>query len=286
VKSLVDNAASSDKFECEHGLSVYIETSKHKILFDMGQNNGTFLRNAEKLGIDLSRVDFAVVSHGHFDHGGGLSSFLDLNKTAKVYVHRRAFEKHFIMKPDGSPFDIGLNDKLANHDRVVLVDQPKLELDKQVFLFSGVTGKKFYPADNKRLMMKSDDGSAVPDAFVHEQNLLVCDEPSGVRLLLGGCAHNGIQNILDRAAALGLPAPTHVVGGLHLTSPLLKVDEDPAIVRELASNLLTTKAKFYTGHCTGMGSYKVLKEAMGEYIDYLSSGMELELTDQSRLAAL
>ncbi len=79
IRSLVDNETTSEEFECEHGLSIYVETSRYKILFDMGQKNGVFVRNAVKLGIDLSKIDFAVVSHGHYDHGGGLKNFLEIN---------------------------------------------------------------------------------------------------------------------------------------------------------------------------------------------------------------
>jgi 7,8-dihydropterin-6-yl-methyl-4-(beta-D-ribofuranosyl)aminobenzene 5'-phosphate synthase len=273
VKSLVDNVASSKRFEVQKGLSVYVETSKHKILFDMGVKGGAFLHNAEKMGVNIANIDFAVISHGHYDHGGGLAEFLEANKTAKVFVHRRAFEKHSAIF---KIFDIGLNSKLASNDRIVLTDGPKYEIDKNVVLFSGVTGTKFYPKENKRLLMY-ENGTTVPDNFAHEQNLLVTDDQSGTSLLLGGCAHSGIQNILDHAATLGLPTPTHVVSGFHLTSPLTGKGEDPKMVRELATSLLLSEAKFYTGHCTGVGSYEVLKEVMGDHIDYLSAGMELTL---------
>lgn len=70
ISVLMENTASSEKYLCRHGLSFYIETRKHKILFDMGPD-GDFLQNAEKMSIDLSQVDIAFLSHGHYDHGGG-----------------------------------------------------------------------------------------------------------------------------------------------------------------------------------------------------------------------
>ena len=81
IYCLIENTKSSEKFECEHGLSFFIDTGLHKILFDMGGSDA-YIKNAEMLGIDLKTVDFAILSHGHFDHGGGLEAFLEINKTA------------------------------------------------------------------------------------------------------------------------------------------------------------------------------------------------------------
>lgn len=78
ITVLCVNTKSSDELVCEHGLSLYIETAKHCILFDMGQTDA-YLVNAEKLGVDVSKVDIAFLSHGHYDHGGGLQAFLNVN---------------------------------------------------------------------------------------------------------------------------------------------------------------------------------------------------------------
>ena len=91
VVTLMENTTCCDELFCEHGLSLYIETEGHRILFDAGQS-AAFADNAEKLGVDLREVDFAVLSHGHYDHGGGLGRFLEIHKTAPVYVSRYAFE--------------------------------------------------------------------------------------------------------------------------------------------------------------------------------------------------
>ncbi|MDD4445997.1 MAG: MBL fold metallo-hydrolase, partial [Eubacteriales bacterium] len=99
----------------EHGLSLYLETRKHKILFDMGQS-GIFLRNAQNMGVDLSAVDLAVISHGHYDHGGGLEVFLSVNDHAPVYMNEAALERHCVL-PDR---DIGLEPKLKGHPRILL----------------------------------------------------------------------------------------------------------------------------------------------------------------------
>lgn len=94
ITCLIENTASDEKFIAEHGLSLYVETDKAKILFDMGQSDA-FVSNADKLGINLSDVDLAILSHGHYDHGGGLRKFLDINKNAPVYINRYAFEPRY-----------------------------------------------------------------------------------------------------------------------------------------------------------------------------------------------
>lgn len=108
LRALIENTSTTSDYKCEHGLSLYIETQKHKILFDTGAS-GLFAENASVMGIDLSKVNIAVISHGHHDHGGGLKTFLGINSQAKVYIHGKAFEKHYGNRPSGVIEDIGLD---------------------------------------------------------------------------------------------------------------------------------------------------------------------------------
>lgn len=128
VYTLMDNVACSHDFAAEFGLSYYIETDRHRILFDSG-STPLFARNAEKLGIDLSKVDIAVLSHGHFDHGGGLLHFLDINDRAKVYVARGAFDEYF----NGKNEYIGLSSDLAQSNRLVYIDG-MIDIDEEISL--------------------------------------------------------------------------------------------------------------------------------------------------------
>ena len=86
IQTLIeDTSGSNTELVCEHGLSFYLETALHKVLFDLGASGG-FLKNARALRIDLTQVDTVILSHGHNDHGGGLREFLSVNNKAKVYV--------------------------------------------------------------------------------------------------------------------------------------------------------------------------------------------------------
>ena len=101
----------------EHGLSLFIEIGDRRILFDSGQSD-LFAKNAEALGVDLKTVDFAVLSHGHYDHGGGLKKFLEVNGKAKIYMSRYAFEPHFNAEDKYN----GLDAEINGESRRVFVD--------------------------------------------------------------------------------------------------------------------------------------------------------------------
>ena len=134
---LLENTAESSKLKCKHGLSLYAETEKHKILFDMGPND-FFLKNAETLGVDIADIDIAVISHGHVDHCVGLKYFLEKNQKAKIYIRSQAVEKHYV-KVLGIPFYAGINRKLLSADRFVFADDIHV-IDDEITLFSNVTG--------------------------------------------------------------------------------------------------------------------------------------------------
>lgn len=164
---LSENSSVSDTLEHEHGLSIYIETAEHRILFDTGAGSA-FQRNAEKLGIDLATVDLLVISHGHYDHGGGLRTFLKVNSRATIYLHKQAFEAHYSKRAEGVA-DIGLDQTLLPNERFVCGDQAVI--DENIEVFSRVRPKRLYPSCNAMLLMKRGDG--VPDDFAHEQNLVI-----------------------------------------------------------------------------------------------------------------
>ena len=94
IVNLIENTPGADGCDALHGLSFYVETAKHRILFDAGPSEAT-LDNAVRLGIDLGKVDVAVLSHGHYDHSGGLSAFARLNPSAAIYLQRRAGGEHY-----------------------------------------------------------------------------------------------------------------------------------------------------------------------------------------------
>ncbi len=271
IKTLVENTPYNEKFGCEHGLSLYIETNNQKILFDVGETD-LFLKNASILKVDIGDVESLIISHGHKDHGGGLENFLNSNNKAKVYVNKNAFNPHYASRPNNKLKDIGLDTNLEDHKQII-------KLDKNQSISDGVEILTNIPIRYKKPI--SNDGlyeivskQYVKDSFNHEQNLII--EEQGKTILIVGCAHNGIINILEHFKDIKGNFPDYVIGGFHLSSRS-SGNETAETIDEIAKYLLSTKVKYYTCHCTGVDAYHRLKEIMGDNIDYLSAGSEIIL---------
>ncbi len=272
IKVLAENISSNESLGSEHGLSLYIETEKHKLLFDTGAS-GLFSENAAKLSVNLADVDTAVISHGHYDHCGGLKTFLALNSKAKVYIHEKAFGEYYGYDQNYEMEYIGLDKSLIQNDRFVLLGGTCAICD-ELKLLSGVKGRKFFPSSNADLFIKSGD-EYLQDDFAHEQNLLIT--VSGKKLLLTGCAHNGIVNIIEHFLEEEGVMPDYVIGGFHLSNPETNAMESPEVVSKIADFFLETKARYYTGHCTGESAFAVLKERLGDKLVYFPVGAVLEI---------
>ena len=255
IWTLIENTACGPDFAFEHGLSLYIETDGTRILFDAGQS-GAFVDNARLLGVDLRRVDYAVLSHGHYDHGGGLAEFLRINDHAPIYLSCHAFDGHY----NAAGKNIGLNPELANSPRLVYVK------DSHAL----APGVMIYNPDNlppartdglKRL----EKGALADEDFRHEQYLLIRE---GERLFcFSGCAHRGVVGIAQYFR------PDVLVGGFHFKS--LPADS-PALI-QAAQALMALPTTYYTGHCTGEEQFATLKKYMGKRLQALHSGTVLEL---------
>lgn len=251
ITALAENTSGQPDIGCEHGLSLYIETASHKILFDMGQT-GLFAENAARLGVDLSAVDLAVLSHGHYDHGGGLATFLRINHRAPVFVNEHAFEPHY----NGTDKYIGLDTALQHSDRLVLTGE-KYPIDKGLTLYACNERQRPFVFGAGTLLERQ-NGQLVPEAFRHEHYLLI--EETGKRVLISGCSHKGILNI---AAWF---RPDVLVGGFHL----MKLEREETL-RGYAEQLDAFPTTFYTCHCTGVQQYAWMQPHM-QRLHYMSAG--------------
>ena len=116
IVTLVENTCGYEGCIAEHGLSIYIETEKHKLLLDTGQTDAV-VKNAEVMGVDLSLVDTVILSHGHYDHSGGILPFSQINHTAQIIMQRKATEPHF----NGERY-IGIDKAILDLPNVRLID--------------------------------------------------------------------------------------------------------------------------------------------------------------------
>ena len=256
IYCLIENTKSSDDFECEHGLSFFIDTGTHKILFDMGASD-KYIENAKRLGLDLSQVDFAIISHGHYDHGGGLKAFLEINKTAPIYVSRYSFEPHY----NGQGKYIGLDTSLLDNDRLIFLDKAE-NIDTGITIFNCNGLKAVKEADTFGQYVIR-DGAQIKEDYIHEQYLLIKENDRSI--LFSGCSHKGILNIVNWIDA------DIIVGGFHFS----KMELDDTL-RSYASQLGSLNIDFYTCHCTGNKQYEFMKK-FAKNIKYISSGDIIEI---------
>lgn len=260
ITALTENTSSRSGINCEHGLSLYIEARGHRILFDFGQSE-VFSVNASRLGIDLTAVDFGVLSHGHYDHGGGLRKFLEINKSANVYMSGTAFEKHY----NGAKKYIGLNEELQGNPRLILSDT-ELQIAPGIRIFNCNSRKTVTPIEPFGLSVMKEN-ALVPEDFRHEQYLEI--EENGKRILFSGCSHKGILNITEWTR------PDILIGGFHFMK--IAVDEEgKRKLRCVAERLLSYDTTYYTCHCTGTDQYAYLKTIMGDRLHYVSAGTVIE----------
>lgn len=279
IVCLVDNLCSKERPNLinEFGLSVYIEAGHQRILFDTGAK-GAFLKNAERLGIDIAQVTTAVLSHHHSDHGGGLATFLAANRTAKVYLRdyqngRPYLHLLFLRK------DIGLDADLlrANAGRLVHV-AADAEVAPGVHLFTRIPRVHPMPRGNRHLWVHG-NGAPQRDDFAHE--LVMAVRAEGQLVAFTGCSHHGVLNMLATVTAAFPGTPiTALFGGFHqIDIPLVNTlagtrDDVAALGRALDALPI---GKIYSGHCTGQKAFGILQGVLGAKLEYFATGAEVKL---------
>lgn len=272
LTTLIENTAGeSPGLVSEHGLSFLLEARDTAVLFDMGQG-GTFIRNAERLGLDLTKVDMGILSHGHFDHGGGLAAFLQYNKFAPVYLISGADEASYAGNLLRYRY-IGLDaDTLISHAERFAWIGTDTEISPGFMLVTDIRKHQPLPPGNRKLLIYR-QGTFEPDPFLHELFLII-EEEDGISIITG-CGHSGILNMVytarDRYPGRPIKA---VVGGFHLTDR----DTPPQMVRSIGKSLKSAGCdRVITGHCTGTRAKDILREELGSRFATLFTGYTTEI---------
>lgn len=267
IINLMENIAGAEGCAVAHGLSFWIETGSHRVLMDAGPSAELLLQNAQALGVDLLTADTIVLSHGHYDHSDGLTA---VGKNAKIYLQKGCAEDFYSGSGEGLHY-IGMSPEVKALEQLHWLEGD-CELDEELLLFAGIGGRRCWPEGNRRLTVRRDNGF-VQDGFAHEQCLLVRE--GGKTVLFSGCAHNGILNVLDRCVEVLGKAPDAVISGFHMMKNDTYTAEEENTIRETARELLRWPCVFYTGHCTGLAAFAILKEIMGERLQYVRCGEEV-----------
>ena len=247
ITTLVENTALGQGVRGEHGLAFWVETDSSRVLFDTGQTADVLFHNADCLGIDLSTTDAVVLSHGHYDHTGGLGELLKKTGRPHLMLHPDALIQRYTRRADGSTPEIGIcggltEADLRQHAELIWTEQPT-EVSDGLMATGGVprvteyedTGGDFY----------LDEHCTQVDPIADDQALF-SDTADGTVVLLG-CAHAGIINTLHYIRELTNGKAIHaVIGGMHLVRATgERLDLTVQALHELGVRLIAP------AHCTG-----------------------------------
>lgn len=265
IKILAENTVYSRKVLAEHGLSFYFEYNGKQYLFDTGQGKVLF-SNAKKIGIDLKEIDTVFLSHGHDDHTGGLKEFLKIAPETRIFAHSEIFTSKY-KKVNGQLEFIGLDLEKEDINNFTAAENNPIAAPG---IYS--TGEIAAPKESyikNRYRIKTEAGEEV-DPFDDDTSIYINTE-SGIVILLG-CSHKGVKNILDDIRAeVGEQKIAAVLGGMHLRRAS----------REEIKQLIDYFQNFDFDllapvHCTGRRAAVMFKEAFKGRVRLASVGDEFE----------
>lgn len=247
VTVLVENSVVGRQLQAEHGWSCFIRIGTHSLVFDVGQS-GLLVQNAERLGIDLAGVEAIVLSHGHYDHTGGLPALRAMAPRAQLFLHPAALLPKFAGDVNGNSRPVGppeaARQALSATDQNVVLTTTVTRVLEDVFVTGEIPrSTSFEPASPAFFL---DEGCCLPDPLTDDQALFF-DTKDGLVVLLG-CAHAGVVNTLEHILHVRPGRPIHaVIGGMHL------LDAEPTRVDQtLARFRALDIQRLGPAHCTGI----------------------------------
>ena len=265
IAILVDDATSSDALRGEHGLAIMLAGPGRKVLFDTGAEGGTLLANASGMGVDLRQVDSAILSHGHYDHTGGLAALAAERTALGIFAHPSAWRRRWVEQPGKPLKDVSCPHSLDQLARFGVAFHP-VESPQRLEDWLVLSGPIGGPKHGREVFVISKDGDMVVDGFEDEMFCLVRGERGWA--LVVGCCHRGLKNTLRAARFLARGEPVvAVLGGLHLRiAGDEELNEAAGLLGEAGS------PDVYPCHCSGEAAVKSLAEKLPGKVHPVSAG--------------
>lgn len=259
ITVLMDNLTYKNNLIAEHGFAYLIEDDKLKYLLDTGQSKN-FIENAKNLNIKVEEIDYLIISHGHYDHTGGMEEFLKINSKAKIICKKEIFIKKY-SKTTGNIREIGITFNIEKYkDRFVFLNE-NYELSKNIKVIAKIQNSI---KANKNFFVLDENNELIQDKFSDEIFLLLNNNA-----VLSACSHNGVVEIIEEAKKYG--DINTFIGGMHLSK------ESDKKVNKIADTIKSLGiTNIITGHCTGVEAFSIFKNKI-EKVSYASCGNKVEV---------
>jgi 7,8-dihydropterin-6-yl-methyl-4-(beta-D-ribofuranosyl)aminobenzene 5'-phosphate synthase len=271
ITILVEDRSSLPELRAEHGISLVLDIDGMQWLFDTGQSS-LVVDNARSLGIDLKKIKGIILSHGHYDHTGGLKSVLDETGDVAIYAHPGIFRERFRREKSGkfSPIGIPFSRHLLEESgaRFNLAVSGR-EISSGIYISGEIPRITSFEQGDPLLVVKEGDQS-IPDPFLDDQFILI-DDDDGV-IMITGCCHSGLINSLKKVRELHPRKRIKaIVGGLHLrAADQTKLEKIIRLLEPFAPE------EIIAGHCTGEGAEAALSHAFGSRFRKMETGTVFE----------
>lgn len=277
IKVLIENNAG-EGLCAEHGLCLYVEYKDKCYLIDSGASD-LFASNAGKMGVDLSKIDMAFLSHAHYDHSSGYPEFFEQNKHAKVYLQMAAKNRQYFKIAGPIKKYIGIPNGMLNEfsNRFEYLDGAA-EIADGIYVVPHSSDGIIERAKHTHMCIVV-DGKVQFDDFKHEQTI-VFEEEDGL-VCFNSCSHSGVDiAIAEVQKAFPDRKIKAYIGGFHMMgiTGAASCSYSKEEVQNIANQLINlTDARFLSGHCTGTIAYNWLKEILGNRLEAFHSGKVIEI---------
>ncbi|MGA1847545.1 MBL fold metallo-hydrolase, partial [Deferribacter abyssi] len=240
------------------------------IVFDTGQSVSV-INNYKYLADNIKKIDFVVLSHGHYDHTGGIAKHPKFFKelTNKIFASKYIFDKHLRRRTKNDFEEIGLNKNLCKDFYFEYIDDYK-KINDDIYLIANI--KNFEPFNADSRLYCEINGEIIKDPFRDELYMFI--KFNDKNILITGCSHSGIINIVkDCQSKMNVDKIDYLIGGTHL----FKSDEE-TVNRVIDFFSQETEVEnIITGHCTGLNSFCMLKSKLSSNLFYMKTGMVFDI---------